>query len=234
MGSILSHPDLDPRFHTPDPPQLYYGSIYADIYHIYIHIYHIYHTPYTYWHPILAAIYHIYMIFSHYQPYPTHHGQPLDLGFGVWIWGPTAAIHATIRAVCVHMYILYGVYSCIYTYIDTSAPCHPPADISRPQIGPDFRGFGVFSWMPYCVTCCYTYVIHTYTPHIPCIYVRMYVICCISCHPPSSAGHHDPQHPVGYHPQHVFSCICTYLHILYIYVYHMGYIGTYYTCATTC
>ena len=132
------------------------------------------------------------------------------------------------------MYILYGVYSCIYTYTDTSAPCHPPADICRPQIGPDFRGFGVFSWMPYCVTCCYTYVIHSYTPHIPCIYVCMCVICCISCPTPSPAGHHHPQTRHGVPPTARIQLFTPYLHILYICIYYMGYIGTYYTCAQTC
>ena len=118
------------------------------------------------------------MIFSHYQlshtPWPTPGSGVRGLDMG------SNSCYPCYNTCCMCAYV-YIIYSCIYTYTDTSTPSHPPADISRPQIGPDFRGFGVFSWIAWCVTCCYTYVIHTYTPHIPCIYVRMYVICCISC-----------------------------------------------------
>ena len=150
-----------------------------------------------------------------------------DLGYGV----QQLSNMLYYGSVCIHIHILYGVYSCIYTYIDTSAPCHPPADICRPQIGPDFQGFGVFSWMSCRVTCCYTYCntyLHTpYAVHM-CAYV-CYVVYIM----PSTVGCRPspPPNPPWGTPHSTYS---THLHILYVCIYYMGYIGTYYTCATTC
>lgn len=119
---------------------------------------------------------------------------------------------------CIHMYILYGVCSCICTYIDTSAPCHPPADICRPQIGPDFGGFRVFSWISRGVACCNTYLIHIYTS-ICAAYMYVCMLCMLaatSCHPPSSAGHLHPQTHHGVPPIAHVPHIYTYYTYMYI------------------
>ena len=120
-----------------------------------------------------------------------------------WIWGPPSgsgvqqllSMLQYVLYVCICIY--YTVYIAVFTHIHILLHhiCHPqtPADICRPQIGPDFRGFGMFSWMSCSVTCCYIYIIHTYTPHIPCTCVRMCVIHVIHRPTPSSAAHHHPQ-----------------------------------------
>ena len=158
----------------------------------------------------------------------------------LWIWGVGSGVRcsAAVQICCimglhVSICIYYTVYIAVFTHIQIHL-YHAIHQLTsaRPQIGPDFQGFGMFSWIPWCVTCCYTYCntyLHTpYAVHI-CAYV-CYVVYIM----PSTVGCRPsppPNPPWGTPP---IARIPAHLHILYVCIYYMGYIGTYYTCATTC